>query len=782
MSWEKFVIRFTKRILLAFLAGSAVASQGTAAEVVPELFVAEAISAEAAAAAVRSAFAYRTAANAEEIASHTAKTARTIEVDISLLSEDPDQLRVELPDGRAFVAVRKVSWTEEGDQHYWSGDLRTESAAFDENAAGTLTLSAEGGIVAGWLRAGGSSFEIVPLGEGSQQLIPVAASRGGGPAATCTEPAAEDGPAAGEDALRPVMVEGNPPASVVDVLVIFPRSLAATPTQLTQTRAKIKLWFGDANQVLANSDVSHRFRMVYGGPLYGAQPPGELGTQAATTRAVSWLGSQPEVAELRESWRPDMVALFVPADSKNECGVALLSSQVAAIDLGCFAGEYLVAHELGHLLSMRHADASEGASPPSSYPYSFGYDANNQLWIDNRRAATVMACNGDNNGAPNQISNGNQCNRIPFYSSSAIRVDGIAIGNDDANNAEVARQQMYLAAQQQPSIIVGNNLPPRVTIVRPQGSRAQSGQAITLSARAFDTEDGNIESSVRWTSNRRGSLGTGAQLRVHSSLLGSETITASVTDSGGLSHSRSTSIFFEAQVVTEGAIWHDPNTPGRFLSFNKNIQNHWVATWMAYEGSSPIWYLTGTSPVAANGSFSGQLQRFTRNVSTGQLTPSAFGTLTVAVETERQIRLRVTPLSGPAVDLMVEPYTRPVGPGAYVARVGGQVDPGWSVFRGPTAFGSPLQEARILTAFDGAQPVWVFGLGSPGGLPGQPFGLLMYRPTPANMTDNFKVPATSHNNSNLVFTENDTVWTSLYFPSGNSWIRSERPVEGITIR
>lgn len=790
MSWEKSVIRFTERILLGLLAGSAVASQGAAAELVPELHAAEAISEEAAATAVREAFAYNNEPGSLGSDSGRAKSAQTIEVDLSLLSADPDQLRVALPDGRVFVASRNVSWTEDGDRRYWSGELHP-TGDLEKEAAGTLTLSAEGGIVAGWLRAGGVSFEIVPLEEGRQQLVPVVASAGADGAAagsSCATLSAHDEEVAHDEPLRPVGVDADPPASVVDVLVIFPRSLAATPTQLMQTRAKINLWFGDANQVLANSRVNHRFRALYSGALQGPQPPVATSqSEPSTVLGVHWLDrDQSEVVALRDSWKADLVALFVPADGHVTCGNAQpdepAKAEYAAIDLGCFAGEYLVAHELGHLLGMRHSkEGDDPRDPRSPFTYGYGYDNRNQLMIDNERAATVLACNGDNNGAHNPTQVGNQCNRIPYYSSPEITVGGVVIGTSVANNARVAKQQMYLTAQRRPSVTIPVNTSPQVTLVRPVGTVAQSFEYLTLSAGAFDREDGDLSANVRWTSNRRGTLGTGPNLRIYSNLQGNEILTVSVTDSGGLTQSQSIALSFVPRVTTAGAIWHAPGTPGRFLSFNQNVNDDWIATWMTYEGSNPVWYLSGVAPVSANGSFTHQLLRHTRNTTTGQQTTATFGVIAISVETERQIRVKITPVSGPVVDLMLEPYTlASPGPGGYVTTLAnGQVDPGWVIFRGSTTQGE-YSQAVFVAAFDGALPVWVLGLDTPIS-PSHNFRLDMHRPTPTTLADNWRL-ATAPKVGYLVLSPSNTALFQAQFPSLNTWLRPHQPMEPFVVR
>jgi len=75
--------------------------------------------------------------------------------------------------------------------------------------------------------------------------------------------------------------------------------------------------------------------------------------------------------------------------------------------------------------------------------------------------------------------------------------------------------------------------PPTVTIVSPaNNSSFPNGTNITFTGTATDPEDGNIASSLHWTSDRDGQIGTGASFtRTLSS--GNHIITASLADSGG---------------------------------------------------------------------------------------------------------------------------------------------------------------------------------------------------------------------------------------------------------
>jgi subtilisin family serine protease len=81
----------------------------------------------------------------------------------------------------------------------------------------------------------------------------------------------------------------------------------------------------------------------------------------------------------------------------------------------------------------------------------------------------------------------------------------------------------------------GGNTAPSVTITSPaNGITFVSGTPITFTGTASDTQDGDLTSSLAWTSSIDGPIGTGGSF---SAVLnnGTHTITAAVTDSGGLS-------------------------------------------------------------------------------------------------------------------------------------------------------------------------------------------------------------------------------------------------------
>jgi Subtilase family len=89
----------------------------------------------------------------------------------------------------------------------------------------------------------------------------------------------------------------------------------------------------------------------------------------------------------------------------------------------------------------------------------------------------------------------------------------------------------------------GGNTAPVVSITSPaNGSSFPQGTSINFAGSAIDAQDGNISASLAWTSSINGSIGSGASFSTSALSIGVHTITASVTDSGGLPGSNSITV------------------------------------------------------------------------------------------------------------------------------------------------------------------------------------------------------------------------------------------------
>ena len=81
-----------------------------------------------------------------------------------------------------------------------------------------------------------------------------------------------------------------------------------------------------------------------------------------------------------------------------------------------------------------------------------------------------------------------------------------------------------------------NNTIPQLSVTSPAaGTVFNVGTQVTFSADAYDVEDGDISNQIKWNSDRSATLGTGGELTISNLVNGPHTITASITDSSGVS-------------------------------------------------------------------------------------------------------------------------------------------------------------------------------------------------------------------------------------------------------
>ena len=93
----------------------------------------------------------------------------------------------------------------------------------------------------------------------------------------------------------------------------------------------------------------------------------------------------------------------------------------------------------------------------------------------------------------------------------------------------------------------GGNTAPTVVVTAPaNGSSFPAGQQVSFTGTATDAEDGTLSGSLSWSSSLDGALGTGASVATSTLSVGTHTVTASVTDSGGLSGSGVVSVTITA--------------------------------------------------------------------------------------------------------------------------------------------------------------------------------------------------------------------------------------------
>ncbi len=145
---------------------------------------------------------------------------------------------------------------------------------------------------------------------------------------------------------------------------------------------------------------------------------------------------------------------------------------------------------------------------------------------------------------------GNLTGSIAWRSSR----DGF-LGNGGSLSVALSRGTHTITASVQDSFgltatrVVAVNVvdrPPVVTISGPaNGAFFPAGLSVTLSGSASDDQDGNLSSSIQWSSSRDGALGSGATRTTSTLSRGDHRITASVTNRSGTMGSASVRIFVD---------------------------------------------------------------------------------------------------------------------------------------------------------------------------------------------------------------------------------------------
>ncbi len=173
-------------------------------------------------------------------------------------------------------------------------------------------------------------------------------------------------------------------------------------------------------------------------------------------------------------------------------------------------------------------------------------DAGTPPTCDDGVGCTDDSCNAGTDSCDNVANDANCDNGL--FCDGAETCDAV---NDCQTGSDPCPGQ---SCDENADVCVPGNTAPSVTITAPpNGSSFNVGDPITFSGTASDAEDGNISANLSWTSSIDGAIGTGASFTTSSLSVGSHTITASVTDSGGLSGSDSINVTVVGICLPKGA-------------------------------------------------------------------------------------------------------------------------------------------------------------------------------------------------------------------------------------
>ncbi len=338
--------------------------------------------------------------------------------------------------------------------------------------------------------------------------------------------------------LQPSFVEELGPQLVLedsgarfDVLVVYTPSAASGAGGIKAMENLIALGISETNVAFGDSAMIPQLRLVHTEQVSYSES-GDIQTDVNRLQNPSD-GHMDNVHALRNQYGADLVKLVVE-NGAGFCGIAfdiMAGSNNTAFEnkafcvtaRGCISPNYSFGHELGHLMGSNHAP--DDPTGTGAFSYSFGYKD------PGRNFRTIMAYD-----CP-----GGSCPRVLRWSNPNLTLNGLVTGTSTQNNAlSIDNVRGVIANFRQE---IASNTPPVVNITAPaNGATVAQGSSVTFSGTASDAQDGNIAGSLAWTSSLNGAIGSGASFSTSSLALGSHTITASVTDSGGLSGSAQISL------------------------------------------------------------------------------------------------------------------------------------------------------------------------------------------------------------------------------------------------
>jgi extracellular elastinolytic metalloproteinase len=147
-------------------------------------------------------------------------------------------------------------------------------------------------------------------------------------------------------------------------------------------------------------------------------------------------------------------------------------------------------------------------------------------------ATTVFSLNSSNASSATWTSSG--AISLSAFAGQTIQVRFVFDTVDSVANAQIGWFIDDVVVTGDSQCAPTGNTPPSVTITAPpDGTTVTEGTAITFTGTASDAEDGDLTAAISWSSSIDGALGTGGSVNAILSA-GTHTITASVTDSGGL--------------------------------------------------------------------------------------------------------------------------------------------------------------------------------------------------------------------------------------------------------
>jgi hypothetical protein len=325
-----------------------------------------------------------------------------------------------------ITLVRTSSFVREDGSISWRGIVKETG----ERAALMVWGNA---LLAGYFAYDGTIFAIENMGSGVQAFAELGRAMAvpDHPAPTATRdsapmpsrkqsakprlPSREPAVAAFADADRQRLEAKN---ITIDVMMFYTPNVARR--YVRDPADLLAVAIDEANESFSNSGLGNiKLRLVHTQPINYDGSADDQFTHLYTM--VDGLGPFRDVKRLRNEKRADIVGLVI--DNPRGCG---LSTRIGpesddayfVVHHACVTVSMSIAHEIGHILGIRHDRAIDANNVPVAYGHGY---VNGDKWRD------IMSYNESCGGCP----------RIPFWSNPRVRYKGEPTGTAAADSARV---------------------------------------------------------------------------------------------------------------------------------------------------------------------------------------------------------------------------------------------------------------------------------------------------------------------------------------------------------
>lgn len=347
-------------------------------------------------------------------AERTAENVRVVRIDPRKLSRDQVTLNV-APD--VTIESGKTDFKKRGDKNFtWVGNLRKKSGPTADLPArsGEATMVVRDKNVTGNIVAEEGIYEVRPLGNGMHAIIKRDQTKfprdEHPPSFKQKEKSTQD--KIHRQDRKPVAVDDK---VKVNILVAY---TPAVKKAFADIDGFIQLAVDESNRANKNSGVKFLFNKAH---TYQVKYNEDDFDYDTVLEHLEKKGDRrmDQIHTLRNTHKADVVVLLF--NKSDYCGLAsdILakeSSAFAVVHYECATGYYSFAHEIGHLMGVRHDEVAD----PTDSPFKYGHGYRNLgTW------RTIMAYDCDMG-----------CQRLPYWSNPTIKIppDGEPGGTEELNN------------------------------------------------------------------------------------------------------------------------------------------------------------------------------------------------------------------------------------------------------------------------------------------------------------------------------------------------------------